>query len=289
MGTSPSYSGANRSTANATAAIGTNAAKNRTASLFQLMGRSPISFPVCPFVHGEQEVLSVPPGMQHPDGQKGVADVVPFHRRAAAVQADGVVALHRVGQRVLRALPHALFGPGLAFLGVLIVSVGQEARQVPEGKRDHLGIVVGLDRVHMRVGHAGRSVHGDAREVDGSFALGGVMVGLGVEVLAVAPGHNLGHREIGICVGRGRIQPERDVDPLDLVEVVFVREAFGEQLLIAVVLLQRRDGVLFRLLEGDEVVGAQRVCQLAGHDGLVSAVRALLDGGDLIDHQLGPA
>ncbi|CRH73231.1 Uncharacterised protein [Chlamydia trachomatis] len=45
----------------------------------------------------------------------------------------------------------------------------------------------------MRVGHAGRSVHGNAREIDGACAFGGVMVGFRVEVLFVAPGDDVGH------------------------------------------------------------------------------------------------
>ncbi|CRH73233.1 Uncharacterised protein [Chlamydia trachomatis] len=71
--------------------------------------------------------------------------------------------------------------------------------------------------------------------------------------------------------------------------MVFVGEVFGKKLLVVVVLSQGRDGVLLRFPEGDEVVGPKRIRKPTGHDGLVSAVRTLFDGGNLIDHQLRSA
>ena len=67
---------------------------------------------------------------------------------------------------------------------------------------------------------------------------------------------------------------------------VLVGECVGQELLVAVVILQSRDGRIPVELERDDVVGLQHVGKLAGHHGVVAAVRAMCDSRHMIDEQL---
>ena len=69
-------------------------------------------------------------------------------------------------------------------------------------------------------------------------------------------------------------QPERDVNTLDLIDVILIGKDLRKQLLAAVVLFECIDRRFFVKLERDDIIGLERTCELSHHDNGIAAVRA---------------
>ena len=158
---------------------------------------------------------------------------------------------------------------------------GGEGLQRPE--------VIGLDGVHVLVGHFGGAVHGDPLEAEAAPALALEVGGLRHPVRPLVPTADLGGVEGGAALGLPVVEPEGGVDALDLLQVVLAGEELGQQGLFPVVLLQGRDGLLLGQLEGDDPIGPQSAAQLPRHDAGIAAVGAAGGRRGLVADQLRPA
>lgn len=85
------------------------------------------------------------------------------------------------------------------------------------------------------------------------------------------------------------VEPEGDVDALDLLDVVLIGERLRQQLFAAVVLFERRNRGGLIQLEGQHIVGLERTAELPGHDGVVAAVGAGGRAGRLVADKLRAA
>ena len=115
------------------------------------------------------------------------------------------------------------------------------------------------------------------------------MAGLGVDVVFVRPRARVRRVEGDVSLTGTRIQPERHVHALDLLDVVTRREVVRQELLADVVFLQRLDRRIAVELERDDVIGFQHIGKLTGHDGVVATVRAVRDRRHLVDEHLAAA
>ena len=186
-----------------------------------------------------------------------------------SLRRNGRIAGNRGTKGVLRGGPNALVGPLLALLGVDVVLVRVVSGEV--GRLEGLGLahVKGLDGFHQRVVHHGGTVHRDVGEAQRALTHQSEMGGLGILRVAGAPHPGAGGVivEIGVCIGV--VQPEGNVDALDLIEVVFLGEELGQQLFLLHKGLELQLGVLLAELEGENVVGLERAGEAARqHDGV---------------------
>ena len=239
-------------------------------------------------VHGKEELLAFPGGAEHPDGHERVDRVCPFLLDVAALAGHGVVALDARAQSLLDARVDSLLGAVAAGFGVLVVAVGDETGHVGDREGHERLVVVGLDGVHVRVGHLCGTVDGDAGEGHGAVALDRVVVGLDDLVVALVVGARVRRLKDGAAGGLGVIEPEGHVDALNLVDAVAAGEALRQQDLALIVLGQGLLGGLVVEFEGNHELGPEIAGKAIGRDHGVAAVGALGDGGARIADELGP-
>ena len=84
-------------------------------------------------------------------------------------------------------------------------------------------------------------------------------------------------------------QPERDIHALDLVNMVLILKNLREQSFAAIMLHKRSFGRLFIQLKRNDIVRAQRTCELTHHHHGVAAEGAGRSGGGRIAHDLAAA
>ena len=86
---------------------------------------------------------------------------------------------------------------------------------------------------------------------------------------------DLGAVELPLGVDVGAEQPERDIHALDFLEPAVADKGIRQEPLSLGEICQRGDGVLFRRLERDHIVGTQHSGEPLGQHGRVAAVAAL--------------
>ncbi len=211
-------------------------------------------------------------------------------RDAARLDRAGGVAAARVVLRDPRCgRAAALVRAAGAVLRGNVVLIREKARQVRRGEGLELLIVERLDGVHVVVRQLGRGVHRHAVKLHGARAADVVVVRDGHVFAGGGIAAHAGGVAADVHVRRAVVEPEGDVDALDLLDVVLVGERLREQLLAAVVLFERRDRGGLIQLEGQHVVGLERAFELPGHDGVVAAVGAGGRAGRFVADQLRAA
>ena len=77
---------------------------------------------------------------------------------------------------------------------------------------------------------------------------------------------------MGIALRLAVKHPERNINALNFLNMVFVGETLGQENFSRAVFFQRLDGVLFAVLEGDNEIRFQLTGKLPGHHGGVAAI-----------------
>lgn len=115
------------------------------------------------------------------------------------------------------------------------------------------------------------------------------MVGLDDLVVVFPVGAALLRVVVGVALRRGVVEPEWHVDALDLLHVVSLAEALGQEDLAAVMVLRGVDRGLVVELERDHEVGREAAGELRRADDGVAAVGTLGDSRGLVRDGLGSA
>ena len=115
------------------------------------------------------------------------------------------------------------------------------------------------------------------------------MLRVGHVVIALAAGHRPGAFVGDVALGAAAEEPERDVDALDLLDMVLRGKGLGQKGLFLVMLFEGGDGVGLAEAEGDDIVRFLRAGQAAGDDRGVAAVGAAGRGGRCVADELRAA
>ena len=108
-------------------------------------------------------------------------------------------------------------------------------------------------------------------------------------IIPVAPKPRSGGTVPDACVRIAVKQPERNVNPFDLLNPVFVLEELRQQALSLKMAPERRFRSIFVQLEGNHPIRPQRAGKLALHNDGISAVWAACRRGASISYDLAPA
>ena len=141
--------------------------------------------------------------------------------------------------------------------GVLVVALGEEAGQVRRGKIHQFLKGERLDGIHRRVVYLGGSIHRDVAEGDLAAADHAVVVGLGVTVIAVAPGGHVAAVGGQVGIHPAVEQPERHVDAGDFLHRLLAGEFPRQQRLLFHVFPEGRDRVLPGFGERQHILRAE--------------------------------
>ena len=176
-------------------------------------------------VHGEEKALAVPLRAQQPHGHERIVDLAAVERDVLAFdRAGGVVA----AGVLLHQLHGARFAAAVRAIGAVlhgnVILVGEEAGQIRRGKGLELLVVEGLDGVHVVVGHLARGVHRHALEPHRARAAHIIMVRDGHVFTGGGVAAHLGAVAADIDLRAAVVEPEGDVDALDLLDVVLIGE-----------------------------------------------------------------
>ena len=225
-------------------------------------------------VHGKLVSFALPVGAQKPDRQHAVFRSLRLDLLTVPSDFDVVVIANSAGHRcfervdspVVRALSALLFGD--------VVFVGHKAGHILHRERPQLPVVKRLDGIHEIVGHPGRGIDRDLLKSH---------LPLSVNVKIFTP-HDLfiaGTASvffIGVIFRLSfhfsGVQPERDIDTLDLFDVMIRCERRRKKLSSFIVVLERADRLLFVHFEGDDEVRPVHAGELPGNDSGISAIRA---------------
>ena len=201
----------------------------------------------------------------------------------------GVVPVHGAVERGEHGLPAAFIGAAFAVGDRNVVFIREKAGEVRRGKRLELGIVVGLDGIHMCVRHPARSVH--RHLFKGHRAVAADLEMVGRCNLPIAGAENARARRVvaRVALRLAVKHPEGDVDALDLLDLVLGGKRAGQKGLVFIMPLERMDRVLAAELKGQNEVRLQRPGELSRHDRRVSAVRAGGRGGVRVADELRTA
>ena len=227
--------------------------------------------------------------MQHPDRQQRVLHLAAADADGLRLRGAGGIAGDGAAQGAFAAGFAAGIGAGSALFDAHVVLIGQEARQIRVGEGLEGLIVERLDGVHVFVRHFARGIDGDLFERDGARAADKVVLRVGHVVIALAAGHRPGAFVGDVALGAAAEEPERDVDALDLLDMVLRGKGLGQKGLFLVMLFEGGDGVGLAEAEGDDIVRFLRAGQAAGDDRGVAAVGAAGRGGRCVADELRAA
>ena len=201
----------------------------------------------------------------------------------------GIVALHGIpqcgGQRVLAAFVSPL--PALFYRHIKLVS--EKTGQICRGKGFQFCIVIGFNGIHVVVRHLAGRIHRNLFKRDGTGTENVIMFCLGDLIIAGAVGTGTCGCIPGIALRLAVKHPERDVNPLDLLDVVPGGKGFWQKNLALIVLFKGRDRILLAQLEWKHKIGPQCTAELPWHYGGVPAIRTGCGGGTFITDQLRSA
>ena len=124
----------------------------------------------CLTVHGKEEVFSLPPCVQDPDGKQCVMHLAALQVDIPARFIAAGVARNRAFQCAQQRARAARVRPLPAVFDADILFVRQKSGQIRCGKWPELRVIVRFDGVHIIVRHFARRVHRDLFKGNGACA-----------------------------------------------------------------------------------------------------------------------
>ena len=179
----------------------------------------------------------MPLGIQHPDGHQGVMHLAPTQVNAAFFENAEVITLHCAAQRGGKGPLTALIRPLPALFHRHIELIGQEAGEIRGGKGLQLLVVIGFNGVHVAVRHLAGGVHRHLLKGDGSGPIDIVVFRLRDLVVAGAVCTGAVSLIMGIALRLAVEHPEGNIDPPNLLHMIFTGKAFRQEKLTFVVVL----------------------------------------------------